>query len=503
MLHFWKCDRIRNDNFIKIFRHQANEIGGISMQQQRQLEIERRLRDIVGERVFVDVAQRVSYGYDGSFGQYLPDFVTQPLATSEVQQIVKLANVYDLPIYPRGAGTNLSGGSLPVNGGIVLDFSQWNDEVTIYPDDLIIKTRPGVKTADIHALAEQHQLMYPPDPSSSSVCTIGGNLAENAGGPHGVKYGVTKDYVIGLEVVTAQGDIIRTGGNTIKNVTGYDLTKLLIGAEGTLGIITEATLRLIPKPPATQTALIVFEDLGSAGRSISQILTSGVRPSKMEILDHHAINKVVDYAGIDLPRDAAALLLVEVDGDEAILRKELETIKAALAKMGVTQVKIAGSKAEEAELWQVRKAVSPVVVERGFTKISEDATVPLSKIPHMFEKVDEIKQKYDLNLVVFGHAGDGNLHPTISANMRDPEAVKNVERAVEEIFNYAIELGGTLSGEHGIGTMKKPFMTREFDPASLAFQKAIKDALDPDHRLNPGKIFPATGETRLVLSHDD
>ncbi|EKH7709875.1 FAD-binding protein, partial [Staphylococcus pseudintermedius] len=224
---------------------------------------------------------------------YLPDFVTQPLATSEVQQIVKLANVYDLPIYPRGAGTNLSGGSLPVNGGIVLDFSQWNDEVTIYPDDLIIKTRPGVKTADIHALAEQHQLMYPPDPSSSSVCTIGGNLAENAGGPHGVKYGVTKDYVIGLEVVTAQGDIIRTGGNTIKNVTGYDLTKLLIGAEGTLGIITEATLRLIPKPPATQTALIVFEDLGSAGRSISQILTSGVRPSKMEILDHHAINKVV------------------------------------------------------------------------------------------------------------------------------------------------------------------------------------------------------------------
>lgn len=328
MLHFWKCDRIRNDNFIKIFRHQANEIGGISMRQQRQLEIERRLRDIVGERVFVDVAERVSYGYDGSFGQYLPDFVTQPLATSEVQQIVKLANVYDLPIYPRGAGTNLSGGSLPVNGGIVLDFSQWNDEVTIYPDDLIIKTRPGVKTADIHALAEQHQLMYPPDPSSSSVCTIGGNLAENAGGPHGVKYGVTKDYVIGLEVVTAQGDIIRTGGNTIKNVTGYDLTKLLIGAEGTLGIITEATLRLIPKPPATQTALIVFEDLGSAGRSISQILTSGVRPSKMEILDHHAINKVVDYAGIDLPRDAAALLLVEVDGDEAILPKELETIKA-------------------------------------------------------------------------------------------------------------------------------------------------------------------------------
>lgn len=460
------------------------------------------LKSLLGERAFDDTASLVSYGYDGSFGQYIPDVVTQPCSTKEVQAIVKLANQYQCPIYPRGSGTNLSGGTLPVQGGIVLDFSQWNDAPVIYPEDLIIKTRPGVKTADIHALAEKHQLMYPPDPSSSAVCTIGGNLAENAGGPHGVKYGVTKDYVIGLEVVTARGDIIKTGGQTIKNVTGYDLTKLLVGAEGTLGIITEATLRLIPKPKATQTAMIVFEQLEKAGQSISQILTSGVRPSKMEILDHHAVNKVVDYAGLEIPRSAAAILLVEIDGEPEALTKEMTTIKQALENINVTDINIAETKEEENALWQVRKAVSPAVVESGYTKISEDATVPLSKIPHMFKKISELKEKYQLNIVIFGHAGDGNLHPTINANMRDPLAVKNVERAVEEIFEYAIALGGTLSGEHGIGTMKKPFMTRELGEHGVHFQKAIKQALDPDNLLNPGKIFPEVGETRLVLQHD-
>lgn len=335
---------------------------------------------------------------------------------------------------------------MPVKGGIVVDFSQWNDEFEIYPDDLIIKTRPGVITGKIHALAEKHNLMYPPDPSSSVVCTIGGNLAENAGGPRGIKYGVTKDYVIGLEVVMADGEVIRTGGQTIKNVTGYDLTKLLIGSEGTLGIITEATLRLIPKPLDTKTAMIIFDDLYTAGKSISKILTSGVRPSKMEILDHNALNKVEDYAGLDLPRDAAAILLIEVDGNPENLGDELDTIKKALKEIDVENVEIAESKEAEDKLWQVRKLVSPAVVESGYTKISEDATVPLSKIPEMFKKIDEIKTKYDLNIVVFGHAGDGNLHPTINTNMRDENEVRKTEDAVEEIFNYAIELGGTLSG---------------------------------------------------------
>ena len=450
----------------------------------------------------MDVSDLVSYGFDASFGQYMPDYVVQVLSTEDVQNVVKLADEYIIPIYARGASTSLSGGALPVKGGIVVDFSQWNDEFEIYPDDLIIKTRPGVITGKIHALAEKHNLMYPPDPSSSVVCTIGGNLAENAGGPRGIKYGVTKDYVIGLEVVMADGEVIRTGGQTIKNVTGYDLTKLLIGSEGTLGIITEATLRLIPKPLATKTAMVIFYDLYTAGKSISKILTSGVRPSKMEILDHNALNKVEDYAGLDLPRDAAAILLIEVDGNPENLGDELDTIKKALKEIDVENVEIAESKEAEDKLWQVRKLVSPAVVESGYTKISEDATVPLSKIPEMFKKIDEIKTKYDLNIVVFGHAGDGNLHPTINTNMRDENEVRKTEDAVEEIFNYAIELGGTLSGEHGIGVMKKAFIKKEMGEAGVRYQQMIKKALDPKNILNPGKIFPEKGEERLVLRNE-
>ncbi|WP_369917040.1 FAD-binding oxidoreductase [Mammaliicoccus lentus] len=450
----------------------------------------------------MDVSDLVSYGFDASFGQYMPDYVVQVLSTEDIQNVVKLADEYIIPIYARGASTSLSGGALPVKGGIVVDFSQWNDEFEIYPDDLIIKTRPGVITGKIHALAEKHNLMYPPDPSSSVVCTIGGNLAENAGGPRGIKYGVTKDYVIGLEVVMADGEVIRTGGQTIKNVTGYDLTKLLIGSEGTLGIITEATLRLIPKPLATKTAMVIFDDLYTAGKSISKILTSGVRPSKMEILDHNALNKVEDYAGLDLPRDAAAILLIEVDGNPENLGDELDTIKKALKEIDVENVEIAESKEAEDKLWQVRKLVSPAVVESGYTKISEDATVPLSKIPEMFKKIDEIKTKYDLNIVVFGHAGDGNLHPTINTNMRDENEVRKTEDAVEEIFNYAIELGGTLSGEHGIGVMKKAFIKKEMGEVGVRYQQMIKKALDPKNILNPGKIFPEKGEERLVLRNE-
>ncbi len=450
----------------------------------------------------MDVSDLVSYGFDASFGQYMPDYVVQVLSTEDVQNVVKLADEHIIPIYARGASTSLSGGALPVKGGIVVDFSQWNDEFEIYPDDLIIKTRPGVITGKIHALAEKHNLMYPPDPSSSVVCTIGGNLAENAGGPRGIKYGVTKDYVIGLEVVMADGEVIRTGGQTIKNVTGYDLTKLLIGSEGTLGIITEATLRLIPKPLATKTAMVIFDDLYTAGKSISKILTSGVRPSKMEILDHNALNKVEDYAGLDLPRDAAAILLIEVDGNPENLGDELDTIQKALKEIDVENVEIAESKEAEDKLWQVRKLVSPAVVESGYTKISEDATVPLSKIPEMFKKIDEIKTKYDLNIVVFGHAGDGNLHPTINTNMRDENEVRKTEDAVEEIFNYAIELGGTLSGEHGIGVMKKAFIKKEMGEAGVRYQQMIKKALDPKNILNPGKIFPEKGEERLVLRNE-
>ncbi|WP_370465040.1 FAD-binding oxidoreductase [Neobacillus kokaensis] len=439
-----------------------------------------------------------SYSFDASFGTHLPELVLQPISTDEVVGVVKLANLYKIPLYPRGRGTSLSGGPLPVNGGIVLDFSLWKDKLIIDPDDSIAVVSPGVLTADINAKANEFGFMYPPDPSSAHVSTIGGNLAENSGGPRGLKYGVTKDYVIGLEVVTPEGEIIRTGGRTIKNVTGYDLTKLIVGSEGTLGIITEAILKLIPKPIATKTALVLFDDLVDSGHAISRILSSGILPSKMEIMDQACIIAVEEYKPLGLPTDVEAILLIELDGHPYSIEEEMKKVKSTCLAVGAREVIVAENDEEANELWKARKLVSPAIVKIKPTKISEDATVPRSKIPDMFKKLKEIKETHDINLVVFGHAGDGNLHPNIIADQRDTEEMKRVELAVEEIFKAAIELGGTLSGEHGIGIMKSPFMEMELGTKGLEMMKRIKMAWDPNNILNPGKVFPEPGQ-RLVL----
>jgi len=460
-----------------------------------------KIKKIIREEkhVMTDITDLYSYAYDASFGTYLPDIVVQPRSKEEIVQLVKLANIEQFPIYPRGQATGLSGGALPVKGGLVLDLSKITQMLVIDPDNLVAIVSPGVLTADIHKAAEEYGLFYPPDPSSSNVSTIGGNLAENSGGPKGLKYGVTKDYVIGLEVVTPEGEMIRTGGKTVKNVTGYDLTKLIVGSEGTLGIITEAILRLIPKPPATETAMIIFDDIVDSGRAISKILTNGILPSKLELMDQASIHAVEDYEPVGLPRDAEAILLVEVDGHPLAIQDEIEKIKVICTQVGARAVKMAKTKEEREELWRARKLVSPAIVRIKPTKISEDATVPRSQIPEMFKRLKQIKEKYQLHLVIFGHAGDGNLHPNIIANKHDKEEMKRVEKAVEEIFQATIELGGTLSGEHGIGLMKSPFMEMELGVVGVDMMKRIKQAWDPNNILNPGKIFPEPGQ-KLVLS---
>ncbi|MCF6092658.1 FAD-binding protein [Microaerobacter geothermalis] len=450
-------------------------------------------------RVLTDLADLMSYSFDASFGTYIPDVVIQPKSTKEVADLVKLANQEKIPVYPRGQSTSLSGGPLPVKGGMVLDLSKMNEKLIIDEEDLVAIVSPGVLTSEIHKAAENKGLMYPPDPSSSHVSTIGGNLAENSGGPRGLKYGVTKDYVIGLEVVTPEGEIIRTGGRTVKNVTGYDLTKLIVGSEGTLGIITEATLRLIPKPPATETMMAIFQDLVDSGRAISKILSSGILPSKMELMDQASIIAVENYQPCGLPTDAEAIILIEMDGHPHAIRDEIEKAEKICKEVGAKEVRLAHSQKEREELWKARKLVSPAIVKIKPTKISEDATVPRSKIPDMFRKLKEIKEKYNIHLVVFGHAGDGNLHPNIIADKRDQEEMKRVEMAVAEIFKAAVELGGTLSGEHGIGTMKAPFMEMELGSIGLDMMKRIKEAWDPNHIMNPGKIFPEPGQ-KLVLT---
>ncbi|WP_145523932.1 FAD-binding oxidoreductase [Virgibacillus sp. SK37] len=466
-----------------------------------QEELAALLKKIVKEekRILTDKVDLYSYSFDASFGVYLPDIVTQPKTASEVAEIMKLANEHGIPVYPRGQGTSLSGGPLPVNGGIVLDLSKWDEKLEVDPEDMVAVVSPGVLTADINDAALEAGLIYPPDPSSSNVSTIGGNLAENSGGPRGLKYGVTKDYVIGLEVVTPEGEIIHTGGRTVKNVTGYDLTKLIVGSEGTLGVITEATLRLFPKPQATKTMMAVFDDIVDSGRAITKILSSGILPSKLEIMDNGSIKAVEAYEPLGLPIDAEALLLIELDGHPAAIEDEVRSVET-VCKETARDVRVANTSEEAAELWRARKLVSPAIVREKPTKISEDATVPRSKIPEMFGRLKEIREKYKVDLVVFGHAGDGNLHPNIIADKRDQEEMHRVEQAVEEIFEAAVELGGTLSGEHGIGTLKAPFMEMELGEIGLDMMKRIKDSWDPNNILNPGKIFPKPDQ-RLVLSN--
>ncbi|WP_067928011.1 FAD-binding oxidoreductase [Alicyclobacillus shizuokensis] len=449
--------------------------------------------------ILTDEADRWSYSFDASFGTFLPDAVIQPVSRDEVVKIVQTAVKYRVPIYPRGTGSSLSGGPLPVYGGIVVDTSWMRDKLEVYPDDLVAVVSPGIHTAEIHRAAEAYGLFYPPDPSSSEVSTIGGNVAENSGGPRGLKYGVTRDYVLGLEIVTPEGGVLRTGGRTVKNVTGYDLTRLIVGSEGTLGIVTEVILRLVPRPQDRRTALIVFDDLVSSGRAISKVLTSGILPCAIELMDQACLIAVESYRPSNLPTDAQAALLIEVDGHPEAVRDEIKKVEAICLELGAKEVRVARNETERQQLWFARKQISPAIARIKPTKISEDATVPRSQIPEMFRRLNQIREKYDLQLVVFGHAGDGNLHPNIMCDIRDDEEMERVEEAVSEIFRAAIELGGTLSGEHGIGTMKAPFLPMEIGEIGLDMTRRIKAAFDPLNIMNPGKIIPNNERNRVVL----
>lgn len=450
------------------------------------------------ERILTNLQDRYSYSYDASFGEYLPDVVVQPNDAEEISKLVKLANKYLIPVYPRGSATSLSGGSLPVKGGIVIDMSRLNKKLIIDQENLIAISSAGVITTDIHKRAEEVGLFYPPDPSSASVSTIGGNLLENSSGPRGLKYGTTKEYVIGLEVVTPTGEIIRTGGKTVKNVTGYDLTRLIVGSEGTLGIVTEVILRLIPKPKGFKTMLAAFSNLEQAGVAITKILSSNILPSALELMDNACIRSVEKYRPSGLPLDAEAIIIIEIDGHPKSIEEEIESCKTICLQEGATNIRVADNEEERQEIWMARKLVSPAITQMGPTKISEDATVPRSQIPNMMRRLHEIKEKYQLNLVVFGHAGDGNLHPNIITDKRDTEEMHRVELAIAGIFEAAISLGGTLSGEHGIGILKAPYMEMELGSVGLEMMRKIKNAWDPNNIMNPGKIFPEPSQAKVV-----
>jgi len=460
------------------------------------------LKEIVQvNRVLTKKRDLYSFSFDASFGEYVPDVVLQPQSKEEISKIILLANTYQIPVYPRGAATSLSGGPLPTMGGIVLDMSQFPKALTIDKENMLAIVTPSVITSTIHEAAEREGLFYPPDPSSSHVSTIGGNILENSSGPKGLKYGTTKEYVIGLELVTPTGEIVRTGGKTVKNVTGFDLTRLIVGSEGLLGVVTEITVRLIPKPAHKMTLLASFQSVVDSGKAITNILSSGILPAAMELMDKYCIEAVEHYQPSGLPLDAEAIVIIELDGHKASVNEEIDKCSMICETFPGAIVRVAKSEEERAKVWKARKMVSPAITQLGPTKISEDATVPRSKIPDMIERLHAIREKYNLNLVVFGHAGDGNLHPNIITDKRNRDEMKKVELAVGEIFQAAIDLGGTLSGEHGIGLLKAPYMPIELG-LTLDLMKKIKEAWDPNNILNPGKMFPQKGQSKVVLTEN-
>lgn len=448
------------------------------------------LKNIVGEEnVSTTKSERLTHSYDATQHIFLPDAVVYAESTEQVQKIVVLASEHQIPLLPRGAGSGFTGGTLPVAGGIVLVLTRMDRIIEIDCDNLIAVVEPGVVTADLQREAEKVGLFYPPDPASKEFSTLGGNVAECAGGPRCVKYGVTKDYILGLEVVTPKGDIIKTGGQTLKNVVGYDLTKLIVGSEGTLGIVTQITLKLLPLPQSKKTMLVQFETIDGAAQAVSQIIRSKIIPTTLEFMDRASIDCVRKASPIELPEQVNAVLIIEVDGETDLIEQQARRISELLTPFGVVDVHVADTHEESEKIWQVRRIVSPSLKKVNPDKFNEDIVVPRSRVPDMIRALERISSEYGVPIVNFGHAGDGNIHVNVMVDLREEGMKEKIEEVMENVFSAAIQLKGSISGEHGIGTSKAKYLGKEIDPVTLSYMKQIKQVFDPQNILNPGKIF--------------
>ncbi|UFT98714.1 glycolate oxidase subunit GlcD [Radiobacillus kanasensis] len=458
--------------------------------------------DIVGAKNVADSqASKLVYSFDATPQfQSMPDIILSPRNTKEVSEIVKLCNEHHIPIVPRGSGTNLSAGTTPLEGGVVLLFKHLDQIIEIDEENLTITTQPGVNTLELTQVVETKGLFYPPDPSSMKISQIGGNINENSGGLRGLKYGVTRDYVLGLEIVLPNGDIIRTGGKLAKDVAGYDLTRLFVGSEGTLGIVTEAILKLIPMPESKKTMLALYQDMNAAARTVSAIIANRIIPTTLEFLDQPTLKVVEDFSRIGLPTDVKAVLLIEQDGDSQTVERDMEKIEAICKDNQATDVQVAETEVEADALRTARRAALSALARLRPTTILEDATVPRSKIAEMVQAINEIANKYQIDICTFGHAGDGNLHPTCMTDVRNKEEMERVEKALQEIFEKAVALGGTITGEHGVGAMKSPYLHLKLGEEGIAAMEQIKRAFDPNNIMNPGKIFAKSERKRIVVS---
>ncbi len=450
-----------------------------------------KLKQLVGEGNYLDSPEdKMVYSYDGTpLISQNPEAILRPRSTQEVSEILKMANEDGFSVVPRGSGTGLSGGSIPASDSVVLLFNHWDRIIEIDSDNLTAWVEPGVVTAALHQEVEKLGLFYPPDPGSQDICTIGGNVAENAGGLRGLKYGVTKNYIMGIEMILPNGDIIINGGKNVKDVAGYNLRDLIIGSEGTLGIFTKILVKLIPKPETSRTLLAFYDRLTDAAETVSEIISSHIIPCTVEFLDNTTIRSVEAFARLGLPEDISALLLLEVDGHEEVVKRDAELVEQICRKSGAREVKIAKDDAEALKLKTARRAAFSSLARLKPTTILEDATVPRSNLAALVDKIDSISKKYNLLIGNFGHAGDGNLHPTCLTDERDKDEIKRVEKAFNEIYDETIKLGGTITGEHGVGLAKKGFLEKMIEVPALDAMRKIKDAWDPNNILNPGKIF--------------
>jgi glycolate oxidase len=451
--------------------------------------IKNALKAIVGEENLTDqLIDMVSYAYDASEHSHRPDCAVWATTTEQVSQIMKLATEHKISVIPRGAGTGLSGMAVPVQGGIVLDLNRMNKIHKISIEDRLAVVEPGVIYADLDQALAPSGFCFPPDPGSGTVCTLGGNVATNAGGVKGAKYGTTRDYILGLEVVLADGRVMNTGSSTIKCVSGFDLTRLIVGSEGTLGVVTKITMKINPRPKASSTAVATFENLEDAGKAVTQIMSSGIIPAVMEIMDRPTIQAINQNTELGLP-EVDAMLLVETDGyTQGETDHQLKKVIAVFNANNPLEVKQAKSKEEAMDLWKARKSAYAVLARIQTHFVLEDVTVPMGKIADLLRGIGEISKKYNLQIATFGHAGDGNLHPQILYDGYNPEEVERMEKAVADLFQLSIDLNGTLTGEHGIGIAKAPFMSMEHDDVEMDVMRRVKRALDPNNILNPGKM---------------
>ncbi|MBP1734020.1 MAG: FAD-binding protein [Deltaproteobacteria bacterium] len=444
---------------------------------------------IVGkENALTSPEERKCYSYDARTDGATPDLVVFPSSADEVSQILLLANKYRFPVIPRGQGSGLTGGSVPINGGVVITFTRMNKILEVDTKNLVAVVEPGVITFVFQEEVAKYGLFYPPDPASYKYSSIGGNVAECSGGPNSMKYGVTRDYVLGLEVVKATGEIIATGVKTMKGVVGYDLTRLFVGSEGTLGVITKIILKLIPAPEAKATILALFKKVEDTAEAVSGIVAAKIVPSTIEFMDRASIRCSEQANPMGIPEDIEGLLLIEIDGNADSIQALAEKIKAVLIEHNADEVKLTQDPVEADKLWQARRVVSQATYNLNPVKIAEDVVVPRSNIPRLIRFLEETGRKHGIPILSFGHAGDGNFHVSLMIKETEEDYAK-AHRAVEEIFSETIRLGGTLSGEHGIGTAKAPYISMELAPEVIETMKSIKRVFDPNNILNPGKIF--------------